>query len=69
MQNGSGGRDVLPCNLAELWLALWTLLVRVSKSVHNHICVDARAITTDLIGELVVYVKEEHKITANTSTI
>ena len=63
------GRDVLPCDLAELWLALWTLLVRITDGVHNHLCVYARAITVDLVGKLVVYEKEDHKVTANSSTI
>ena len=63
------GSDVLSCDLAELWFTLWTLLVRVTDSVHNHLCVDARAFTVDLIGELVVDEKEDHKITADTSTI
>ena len=63
------GSDVLSCNLAELWFTLWTLLVRVTNGVHNHLCVNARALTVDLIGELVIDEKEDHKITADTSTI
>ena len=63
------GRDLLPCDLAELWLALWAFLLRVTDGVHDHLCVDTSAITIDLVGELVVYEKEDHKVTANSSTI
>jgi hypothetical protein len=64
-----GGRNILPCDLAKLGLALWALLVRITNSVHDHLCVDARAITVDLVGELVVYEEEDHKVTANTCAI
>jgi hypothetical protein len=60
---------MLPCDLTELWLALWTLLVVVTNGVHNHLCLDARAITVDLVGKFVVYEKEDHKVTANSSTV
>jgi hypothetical protein len=64
-----GGRNVLPCDLAKLGLALWALLVRITNSVHDHLRVDARAITVDLVGELVVYEEEDHEVTANTCAI
>ena len=64
-----GGRDLLPCDLTERWLTLWALLVRVTDCVHNHLCVHTRAITVDLVGEFVVYEKENHEITANSSAI
>ena len=61
--------DVLPCDLAELRLALWTFCMRVADCVHYHLCIDTSAITVDLVGEFVVYEKEDHKITANSYTI
>ena len=37
-----GESRVLSSDFAELGLALWTLLVRVTNSAHNRLCVDAR---------------------------
>jgi hypothetical protein len=61
--------NILSCNFAKLWFPLGAVLVRVSDSIHDHLGVEACAITIDLIGELVVYEKESHKIAGYSNAI
>jgi hypothetical protein len=48
---------------------LGALLVRVSDGIHDHLGVNACAITIDFVGELVVYEKESHKVASHSNTI
>jgi hypothetical protein len=61
--------NLLSRDLTKLWLPLWALLVRVSDSVHDHLCVKACAIIIDFVGELVVNEEESHEITSYSNTI
>ena len=61
--------NLLSRDLTKLWLPLGALLVRVPDSVHDHLGVDACAITVDFVGELIVDEKESHEITSHSNTI
>ncbi len=61
--------NLLSCNFTKRRLLSWALFVGVSDSIHDHVGVKACAITIDFVGELVVYVKESHKIAGYSNTI
>jgi len=61
--------DILLCNLAKFCFASWACLMRISNGVHNHVGVNACAITIDFIRELVVYEEENHEIGGHANAI
>ena len=61
--------DVLSCDLSEFRLALWTLFMRISESIRDHVCAGTNAVSVDFVGVFVINKEEDYQVTGNAETI